>query len=161
MNEAPRSACVVLRTQSVYFSLYQEWRTKCIRDYEKAMIAERIKVLHRTPAFRSWPKADCKRYRFYQRAASRCAKLFLSKAALLILCSSLRAVSFGLSRGKASDLGLGIVGCHLQKGVDNEQTVHLVTVLLNVCTYMPFHIFGAEALLPKAKNHVAKVQMLA
>ena len=58
MNDAPRSDYVVTKAVSIFLTLSRRAYQDCIRDYEKNMIEERMKILHHTPAFHSWPESD-------------------------------------------------------------------------------------------------------
>ncbi len=173
MNHEPRSAYVVTKSETVLLTLSRDVYEGCISQYEKKLIAERSKTIHRMPVFHSWPESDLEALcmllgerhvragEVVVRQGDAGSDLFLVKS------GELR----GIKKVRASDLGLGLVGCDGMPSDSPAQTddrtrtrrtrsasapggngvVHPGGwVFLNLCTYEALDFFGEGALLPRS-----------
>ena len=154
LNDTPRSATIVTKAAStIFLTLSRSSYERCIRDFEKNMLAIRFATLSNVPAFHHWPEDDLKAVCLLLTEQTVLAGEIVFKQddvgtnLWIVRSGELR----GIKKVKASELGVGLVGVDLHQGTDVERPkIHSGgVVFLNVGEYHVNSIFGELALIPR------------
>ena len=154
LNDTPRSATIVTKAAStIFLTLSRSSYERCIRDFEKNLLATRFATLSNVPAFRHWPEEDLKAVcLLLTEQTVRAGEIVFKQDDVgtnlwIVRSGELR----GIKKVKASELGVGLVGVDLHQGTDVERPkIHSGgVVFLNVGEYHVNSIFGELALIPR------------